>query len=577
LKLRGFDGENDELVDNLKQKAVTLLLSLMEGPPDQAIITRMAQSMDDFKIVFQRIQFVYERFIEENLGLSAETASLRQVNDCLQKDDLDGSVMEGFHLYNLINMLSDAFPEKKKPKPGSAQGFADTPEVKRQKAAYEFFEYHTGSIEALIEGNLYRVYFPIRPVCRYLSDESQEQVMLTVDRESPQHKIMGLLKAAHDLIDEMNQVEMLARARVQITPQRLSFLRDISFLIALVMNVIMLVYFKYEQQPREDGAINIKPSIPDWANLTIDVLGYVQLGLSILILLCWCITKAALVTKSKWRQLIDETRAREIDAEDVEKPIGIQTFRPASELSLYEVRKILRLKGPEADEFGPEGEDRDFGHLIVKLEYYWISFTFLLTHPTFKYLLAYIFLAVLGLRISLIFYTFQLLDVINRFPTLRNVIQSVTQNSTQLLMTAMLGIIIIYIYSVFGFEYLYDMYFDDTVNVEILNQRGEPLCSSMSHCFFSTINYGLRLGGGVGDSMSPASYLSKKEYYLRFFFDLTFFLIVVIILLNIIFGIIIDTFAELRDKKRNIEDDMKNRCFICNIERFQVMPLPLLS
>ena len=39
------------------------------------------------------------------------------------------------------------------------------------------------------------------------------------------------------------------------------------------------------------------------------------------------------------------------------------------------------------------------------------------------------------------------------------------------------------------------------------------------------------------------------------------------ILLNIIFGIIIDTFAELRSQKTEMEEDIKNICFICNIDR----------
>ena len=38
-------------------------------------------------------------------------------------------------------------------------------------------------------------------------------------------------------------------------------------------------------------------------------------------------------------------------------------------------------------------------------------------------------------------------------------------------------------------------------------------------------------------------------------------------MLNIIFGVIIDTFAELRDKKAEMEEDMQNVCFICNLER----------
>ena len=38
-----------------------------------------------------------------------------------------------------------------------------------------------------------------------------------------------------------------------------------------------------------------------------------------------------------------------------------------------------------------------------------------------------------------------------------------------------------------------------------------------------------------------------------------------IILLNVIFGIIIDTFADLRDKRNQIFKDMQQTCFICGV------------
>ena len=37
---------------------------------------------------------------------------------------------------------------------------------------------------------------------------------------------------------------------------------------------------------------------------------------------------------------------------------------------------------------------------------------------------------------------------------------------------------------------------------------------------------------------------------------------------SIIFGIIIDTFAELREKKEAVDEMITGRCFICGIERF---------
>lgn len=41
-----------------------------------------------------------------------------------------------------------------------------------------------------------------------------------------------------------------------------------------------------------------------------------------------------------------------------------------------------------------------------------------------------------------------------------------------------------------------------------------------------------------------------SNYVGRFFYDLTFYLLINVLWLNIIFGIIVDSFAELRDEKK---------------------------
>ena len=66
-------------------------------------------------------------------------------------------------------------------------------------------------------------------------------------------------------------------------------------------------------------------------------------------------------------------------------------------------------------------------------------------------------------------------------------------------MTALLGIIIIFIYSAFGFIFVNYSYFDDRVNSGLLNRKGDSICMSMLHCFLSTFSYGVRSGGGIGD------------------------------------------------------------------------------
>ena len=49
----------------------------------------------------------------------------------------------------------------------------------------------------------------------------------------------------------------------------------------------------------------------------------------------------------------------------------------------------------------------------------------------------------------------------------------------------------------------------------------------------------------------------------RVIYDLLFYFILIIIILNLIFGVIIDTFADLRSEKQQKEEILKNTCFIC--------------
>jgi len=96
-----------------------------------------------------------------------------------------------------------------------------------------------------------------------------------------------------------------------------------------------------------------------------------------------------------------------------------------------------------------------------------------------------------------------------------------------------------------------DNYYEDDIHRGMLNKKGDSVCMSLMHCFLSTVNYGLRMGGGMGEFLPPQTYapVNKQAYYIRLVYDLTFFLIVITILLNVIFGMIIDAFAQLRTER----------------------------
>lgn len=124
----------------------------------------------------------------------------------------------------------------------------------------------------------------------------------------------------------------------------------------------------------------------------------------------------------------------------------------------------------------------------------------------------------------------------------------------------------LYFYALFGF-----LYVDETFWSYDVEPAGENMCYNMIQCFTTVASLGPRSSGSIGDVLLRPSYGSdhKDVYYIRWLYDVTIFFIVNIICMKLIFGIIIDTFAELRDKKNNKDHDRFNKCFICNLERYE--------
>ncbi|KAK2568121.1 Inositol 1 [Acropora cervicornis] len=187
--------------------------------------------------------------------------------------------------------------------------------------------------------------------------------------------------------------------------------------------------------------------------------------------------------------------------------------------------------------------------------------------------LLYLTFGFLGFSVHTFFYCILLLDVVFREETLWNVIQSVTRNGRSIILTAVLALILVYMFSIIGFLFLKDDFMietdpspdrlDDADSEESTKERA---CDTLLMCIVTTLNQGLRNGGGIGDVLRRPS-LKENMFVGRVVYDLLFFFIVIIIVLNLIFGVIIDTFADLRSEKQNKEEILKNTCFICGLDR----------
>lgn len=61
--------------------------------------------------------------------------------------------------------------------------------------------------------------------------------------------------------------------------------------------------------------------------------------------------------------------------------------------------------------------------------------------------------------------------------------------------------------------------------------------------------------------------LQEESFFPRILYDMSFFIVLIIIVLNLVFGVIIDTFGDLRAERNEKDDILRNTCFICGLER----------
>jgi len=155
-----------------------------------------------------------------------------------------------------------------------------------------------------------------------------------------------------------------------------------------------------------------------------------------------------------------------------------------------------------------------------------------------------------------------LLSIIQMSQTLKNVVSAITIPGMALTMSALLGVVVIYIFALFGFWFFSSDFFNE--------DQSKNECETLLLCLTSFLHNGLIAGGGIADYLggelgNPPSLVDSNAYTKRIIYDLMFFILVIVLLLNIIFGIIIDTFSALREDAAEKQQIMKNSCFICGL------------
>uniref|UniRef100_A0A670XWA4 Inositol 1,4,5-trisphosphate receptor n=1 Tax=Pseudonaja textilis TaxID=8673 RepID=A0A670XWA4_PSETE len=516
-----------DLVLELKNNASKLLLAIMESRHDSENAERILYNMRPKELV-EVIKKAYQQGeVEFEDGENGEdlAASPRNVghNIYILAHQVNFYLAQGLkHLIHskLQNML----------KPG---GQIDGDE------ALEFYAKHTAQIEIVrSDRTMEQIVFPVPSICEFLTKESKLRIYYTTERDEQGSKINDFFMRSEDLFNEMNwQKKLRAQHILYWCSRNMSFWSSISFNLAVLMN--LLVAFFYPFKGIKGGTLEPHLSGLLWTAMLI--------SLAIVI---------ALPKPHGIRALIASTILRLIFSVGLQPTLFL--------LGAFNVcNKIIFLMSF----VGNCGTfTRGYRAMILDVE--------------FLYHLLYLLICAMGLFVHEFFYSLLLFDLVYREETLLNVIKSVTRNGRSIILTAVLALILVYLFSIVGYLFFKDDFIlevDKLPNETLLpgfqpisseesEEDKEHTCETLLMCIVTVLSHGLRSGGGVGDVLRKPS---KEEplFAARVIYDLLFFFMVIIIVLNLIFGVIIDTFADLRSEKQKKEEILKTTCFICGLER----------
>eukprot|EP00854_Cymbomonas_tetramitiformis_P005494 gene5494-6657_t len=397
------------------------------------------------------------------------------------------------------------------------------------------------SVEVVWNGVLQRRFFHVPTICHDLSDASKAQFVEEVDRSSQESKLAEFMESAKDLhleILHQQQLKLLNIAHV-FSRQNQNNATWMGFSLACIINLIMAIFYK--SGSCGDGESEGELTAYKYGDVD-GVIDAAKYGCNVT-----ACKFAEDPTISPWIQADYASQCLDSCAKGdcVYMDDAIQTTVMVINVfqiifSAFVLILFLVVRVPMLYQ---SLRAKDCSRLSAGM--------FAMFDPLTVYYLWYQVFAVMALLKANWYSAFLLLDIIVKDGTTRAVVRAVYVPRKQLSMTLILGLFIIYIFAIFNFFYYRDK-FSASGSYED--------CTTLMDCFKTTLGYGLRNGGGIGDIMTHT--LGE-----RFWFDILFFFVVLIVMLNVIFGIIIDTFSELRSQKVERLEDTLEKCFICGIEK----------
>ncbi|XP_041801831.1 inositol 1,4,5-trisphosphate receptor type 3 isoform X2 [Chelmon rostratus] len=551
-----------EMVLQLKDNASKLLLALMESRHDSENAERILFNLRPRELV-EVIKKAYQqeseceevevspREVGHNIYILAQ--QLARHNKVLQnllkppKKSKEGD--EG--ISSMLNLNN---------RPLSQMLKSSAPAAVVEQDPLEYYDQLTSQIEIVREDrSMEQIVFPVHPICEFLTEESKFRVFNTTEQDEQGSKVTHFFEQTSFLHGEMEwQKKLRSMPVLYWFSRRMSLWGTISFNLAVFINLIIAFFYPYASG--QVGAIDD----------------------SLLLMLFWILTGLSVLGLFSQRYGLQPLTVALILRSIYHLGIGNTLILLGSLNLINKVVFVVSFVGNN-------------GTFIM-------GYKAMVMDVEFLYHLAYVLTSTLGLFVHELFYSILLFDLIYREETLFNVIKSVTRNGRSILLTALLALILVYLFSIVGFLCLKEDFImevdplpqiaaappqseasqdflkscsadgvsctaaSDAATEEEEEDNAERACDTLLMCIVTVLNHGLRNGGGVGDVLRKPS-KNEPLFPARVVYDLLFYFIVIIIVLNLIFGVIIDTFADLRSEKQKKEEILKTTCFICGLER----------
>ena len=399
------------------------------------------------------------------------------------------------------------------------------PEQEEVRNAHRYYSSNITSVEIQHKNKLAKLFFRIPSMCNYLTKHTRKNIIFKNLKNSHQEKIDEFFSNSKLYQLEMEYQQKLSRYPFLSKACGMwKVYASASFYLVVAINLVLLFSATRETQDNWEFSSKGLGSV-------VRFIGVFQVFFAVLVLVCYLTEYYPVIIKNN------------------ELAVDQETHRLYNKEAYSRVQGSVLMKALVKNK--KHFQRTKLGDFLLVLQDLQVSYSLL-----------YLLVSLLAL-IHFMLYGVLLLDLVKRNENLLNVLRSVSLNSKQLLLTSVFGVIVLYLFSTIGLVYFSEYYLAETDDAEM-----NTYCGNLLECFVSTSAVGLRAGGGLGDWIGQATQEDSK-YWARMAFDLSFFIVVTVVLLNIIFGIIIDTFGELRDERKAKLQEMAENCFICGLNKFQ--------